>query len=121
MRFVVVADTDAAALAIARRAYPKWLAAFKYLHDMHGKTPALGDRPLDFDGIIAKGLGIAGSPRTVTAFLAEQLADCGANYAVGQFAFGDLSLAEMTRSVELFAAEVMPALRAGAEAPAVEA
>jgi alkanesulfonate monooxygenase SsuD/methylene tetrahydromethanopterin reductase-like flavin-dependent oxidoreductase (luciferase family) len=112
VRFVVVAETDAAALAVARRAYLRWLASFKYLHDMHGRTPALGERPPDFDGLMAKGLGIAGSPRTVTAFLAAQLQDCGANYAVGQFAFGDLSLAEMTRSVELFAGEVMPALRA---------
>ena len=31
---------------------------------------------------------------------------------VGQFCFGDLSLAEMLRSVELFAVHVMPKLRA---------
>jgi len=31
---------------------------------------------------------------------------------VGQFAFGDLTPTEFTRSVELFATHVMPALRA---------
>ena len=49
-------------------------------------------------------------------FLAKQVEDSGTNYVVGQFCFGDLSLDEMTRSVELFAAEVMPALRAAQRA-----
>jgi hypothetical protein len=35
----------------------------------------------------------------------------GANYCVGQFAFGDLTLAETLRSVELFRREVMPPLK----------
>jgi hypothetical protein len=35
-----------------------------------------------------------------------------ANYLVGQFAFGDISLAESLRSLELFAAHVMPSLAA---------
>jgi hypothetical protein len=38
------------------------------------------------------------------------LPTAGANYLVGQFCFGDLALDEMPRSVELFAAHVMPAL-----------
>ena len=116
VRFVVVADTDATAQAIARRAYPIWLRSFKYLHDMHGKTPALGERPLSFDGLMEKGLGVAGSPQTVTAFLRAQLQECEANYMVGQFAFGNLTLDEMVRSVDLFASDVMPALRAAATA-----
>ena len=40
-----------------------------------------------------------------------QLDETGCNYVVGQFAFGDLSLAETLRSVALFTDEVMPALR----------
>src|SRR6266508_2985262 len=36
-RFIVVADTDAAALALARRAYPRWHASFTYLHRLHGR------------------------------------------------------------------------------------
>jgi len=46
------------------------------------------------------------------AFLQSQLDESAANYLVGQFAFGDLSLAESLRSVELFTRLVMPALRA---------
>ena len=50
-------------------------------------------------------------PKTVTAFLQAQLAETGCNYVVGQFAFGDLTRDECLRSIELFADEVMPALR----------
>jgi alkanesulfonate monooxygenase SsuD/methylene tetrahydromethanopterin reductase-like flavin-dependent oxidoreductase (luciferase family) len=110
-RFIVVADTDAEALALARRAYPCWQQNFTWLHRRHNYTAA-HPRPLDFDGIAAVGQGVAGSPRTVTAFLREQHAITGSNYCVGQFAFGDLTLAETQRSIELFAKEVMPELQA---------
>jgi hypothetical protein len=33
------------------------------------------------------------------------------NYLVGQFCFGDLTEAEVGRSVDLFARDVMPALK----------
>jgi alkanesulfonate monooxygenase SsuD/methylene tetrahydromethanopterin reductase-like flavin-dependent oxidoreductase (luciferase family) len=111
VRFVMVAESDAEAFAIARRAYSKWLGSFNFLHRMHGTTPLLGARPETFDLLMQKGLGVAGSPDKVLAFLSGQLADCGANYMVGQFAFGDLTLDEMQRSVALFARHVMPGLR----------
>ena len=117
-RFIVVADTDAEALALARRAYPRWQQNFTHLHRRHNYTAA-HPRPPDFDGIAAVGQGVAGSPRTVTAFLREQLAVTGSNYCVGQFAFGDLSLAETQRSIALFAHEVMPELQAAAPVAAV--
>ncbi len=40
VRMIMVADSDAKALAIARRAYLRWRASFCYLHDMHGTPPA---------------------------------------------------------------------------------
>jgi hypothetical protein len=36
--------------------------------------------------------------------------ETGVNYVVGQFVFGDMSLAESTASIGLFASEVMPQL-----------
>jgi alkanesulfonate monooxygenase SsuD/methylene tetrahydromethanopterin reductase-like flavin-dependent oxidoreductase (luciferase family) len=39
-RFVVVADSDAEALAIARRAYAVWNKSFYRLFDLHGTRPA---------------------------------------------------------------------------------
>jgi alkanesulfonate monooxygenase SsuD/methylene tetrahydromethanopterin reductase-like flavin-dependent oxidoreductase (luciferase family) len=110
-RFIVVAETDAAALAAARRAYPVWHRSFTHLHRLHGRSP-MHPRPPDFDGLVAVGQGIAGTPETVAAFLRAQHAATGSNYCVGQFAFGDLTLEETLRSVELFAREVMPKLAA---------
>jgi len=108
-RFIVVAESDAAALAIARRAYPKWHASFTHLHRLHGRQNT-HPRPPTFDALAAVGQGIAGSPAAVLAFLREELAATGSNYCVGQFAFGDLALEETLRSIELFAREVMPRL-----------
>lgn len=117
-RFIVVAETDAEAMALARRAYPRWHDSFTYLHRLH-KFTAQHPRPSEFDGIVAVGQGVAGSPRTVAAFLREQLAATGSNYCVGQFAFGDLSLDETQHSIALFAREVMPELRSVAPVSAV--
>jgi hypothetical protein len=43
--------------------------------------------------------------------LQSQLAESGANYMVCRFAFGNLTLQESLRSLELFSRQVMPALR----------
>jgi alkanesulfonate monooxygenase SsuD/methylene tetrahydromethanopterin reductase-like flavin-dependent oxidoreductase (luciferase family) len=108
-RFIVVAPSDDEALAIARRAYPKWQASLTHLARKHN-VPTQNPRPPDFDAIRHGGRGIAGSPATVAASLREQLDAAGANYCVGQFAFGDITLAEVTRTIDLFARAVMPAL-----------
>jgi alkanesulfonate monooxygenase SsuD/methylene tetrahydromethanopterin reductase-like flavin-dependent oxidoreductase (luciferase family) len=112
VRFIVVAESDAEAMTTARRAYLRWRTSFCALHDMHGTPPASPLNVESFDKLIEQGQAIAGSPETVRAFLAAQIADSGSNYMVGQLCFGDLTLEEMLRSVELFAAHVMPALRA---------
>ena len=105
--------TDAEALAVARRAYPRWHASFTHLRRKHNRINA-HPRPPSFDELAAVGQGVAGTPDTVTAALARQIAATGSNYLVGQFVFGDLSLAEATRSIELFALGVMPRLAGGA-------
>jgi alkanesulfonate monooxygenase SsuD/methylene tetrahydromethanopterin reductase-like flavin-dependent oxidoreductase (luciferase family) len=117
-RFVVVAATDAEALAIANRAYQMWYRSFNYLHRLHNSAPQLGERPPTFDALIAQGTGIAGSPKKVGDFLAQQIARSGANYLVCQFAFGDLTLEEMLRSVALFADKVAPMCQAATLAQA---
>jgi alkanesulfonate monooxygenase SsuD/methylene tetrahydromethanopterin reductase-like flavin-dependent oxidoreductase (luciferase family) len=111
VRFIVVADTDREALTIARRAYLRRRSSFVYLSAMHGALP---DSPLNvesFDQLIRQGQAIAGSADTVRAFLRKQVEISGANYLVGQFCFGDLSLDDMLRSVELFAIHIMPNLQ----------
>jgi alkanesulfonate monooxygenase SsuD/methylene tetrahydromethanopterin reductase-like flavin-dependent oxidoreductase (luciferase family) len=111
VRFILVADSDDEAMKIARRAYLRWRASFTYLSEMNGTLPQSPLRVDSFDTLITQGQAIAGSPETVRAFLATQIEECGVNYIVGQLCFGDLELSEMLRSVELFAAHVMPALR----------
>jgi alkanesulfonate monooxygenase SsuD/methylene tetrahydromethanopterin reductase-like flavin-dependent oxidoreductase (luciferase family) len=109
-RFVIMGETDAEALTIARRAYPLWHRHFHHLFHMHGTSPAGGERPPHFDQIKDGGRGIAGSPATVTRMIKAQMEEAGTNYFVGQFAFGDLTPSEVLRTVDLFTREVMPAL-----------
>ena len=108
-RHMVVAPTDAEAVAIARRAYQRWYASFMYLWHKHDAKPRFATYTADFDQLRANGHAIAGSPATVRDAIAEQCAAAGVNYLLCRFAFGDLTLAESMRSVELFAREVMPA------------
>jgi alkanesulfonate monooxygenase SsuD/methylene tetrahydromethanopterin reductase-like flavin-dependent oxidoreductase (luciferase family) len=108
-RFVVVADNDDEALAVARRAYPVWHKHFYYLYSLRGGKPT-HPRPAEFDKMMERGQAVAGSPDTVTKFLQAEIDESGANYLVGQFAFGDLTFAESLRSVELFRRHGMPNL-----------
>jgi alkanesulfonate monooxygenase SsuD/methylene tetrahydromethanopterin reductase-like flavin-dependent oxidoreductase (luciferase family) len=110
-RFIVIADNEAKARSVARRAYPVWHRHFYFLFSLRGGKPA-HPRPAEFDEMMELGQAVAGTSKTVTQFLRSQLNESAANYLVGQFAFGDLSLAESIRSVDLFARDVMPALRA---------
>ncbi len=112
VRFIVVADSDAKAMTIARRAYLRWRSSFTYLSELNGTMPNSPLRVESFDALIGQGQAIAGSPETVREFLAAQVEDSKANYIVGQFCFGDLTFEEMQRSVELFSTQVKPALQA---------
>jgi alkanesulfonate monooxygenase SsuD/methylene tetrahydromethanopterin reductase-like flavin-dependent oxidoreductase (luciferase family) len=119
-RHVVVADTDAAARKIAGRAYPRWRESFRWLFARHGVEPRIaGLYPPTFDELVAIDNGIAGSPGTVRDFLAAEIAATGCNYLLSWFAFGDMTLEESLRSIELFSREVMPAL-AGPRTAAAE-
>jgi alkanesulfonate monooxygenase SsuD/methylene tetrahydromethanopterin reductase-like flavin-dependent oxidoreductase (luciferase family) len=109
-RHVVVADTDEAALAIARRAYPRWRQSFRWLFNRHGTEPrVIGIYPETFDALIGLDNGIAGSPATVRRFVEAEIAANNCNYFVPQMVFGDMTLKESLRSIELFGKEVMPA------------
>ena len=108
-RHVVVADSDEEAMRIANRAYPRWRESFRWLFARHGAEPrVIGIYPETFDGLQALNNGIAGSPATVRRFIEEERAASGFNYFAPWLAFGDMTLAETLRSVELFSKEVMP-------------
>ncbi|MCC6946285.1 MAG: LLM class flavin-dependent oxidoreductase [Bradyrhizobiaceae bacterium] len=117
-RHIVIAEDSAEALAAARRAYRRWYASFMKLWREHNMPPVGIAYPPEIDGFIENGLAAVGTPAEVRAILEAQLAESGANYLGCRFAFGDLSLAESLRSLDLFTREVMPHLRAEARAAA---
>jgi len=108
-RFIVIAENEQEALAAARRAYPVWHKHFYYLYYLRGGKPT-HPRPAEFEKMMERGQAVAGDPDTVTKFLQAEIDESAANYLVGQFGFGDLSLAESVRSVGLFRKHVMPRL-----------
>jgi len=68
-------------------------------------------RPPEFDTIAEDGRAFAGTPEEAAEYVQRQLVETGANYFVGQFAFGNLTQEETLRSIGLFADEVMPMLK----------
>ena len=117
--FVVVGETDAEAQKLADRAYRVWHHSFHYLYHLHGRSPVHGERADNFPDVERRELGVAGSPQTVIDVLSKRIAEAGNNYLMCQLMFGDMTPAEALRSIELFAREVMPALRVKSPAPAL--
>ncbi len=79
----------------------------------YNQKPPNVNYPPEIDAQIEAGTAVAGSAETVLNALKPQLAETGSNYLVCRFAFGDLSLQESLRSLDLFSKHVMPALRQG--------
>jgi alkanesulfonate monooxygenase SsuD/methylene tetrahydromethanopterin reductase-like flavin-dependent oxidoreductase (luciferase family) len=110
-RYMVLAGDEDKALDIGRRAYRRWWSNFMTLWHKHNRAPMGVSYPPEIDGQMADGRAIVGTPAKAIDLLREQLAVSGANYLCCRFAFGDLSLSESLRSLELFQRHVMPALR----------
>jgi len=113
-RHVILAETDEAALNIARPAYLKWRASFVRLWERHGTSPIGMNLPETFDGLMESGMGIAGSPASVADRLAAQIEEAGVNYFLCRFCFGDMPFDDAARSLDLFVDRVRPELE-GAE------
>ena len=113
LRHVVVADTDAEALATARRAYARYHASFWYLWNNHNKSgaqPPYAVYPASFDELMGRGQAIAGSPDTVRTMIEAQMTAAGTTYLLLDLAFGEMKHEESLRSLDLLARHVMPAL-----------
>jgi alkanesulfonate monooxygenase SsuD/methylene tetrahydromethanopterin reductase-like flavin-dependent oxidoreductase (luciferase family) len=111
MRHIVVADTDAEAERLARRAFAKWRASFSDLWQRSQvEFPLEHLLPRDWDGYVRLGLAVAGTPETVREFLADQTSAAGANFVLGQMVFGAMHEDEARHSLKLFSQEVIPAL-----------
>jgi alkanesulfonate monooxygenase SsuD/methylene tetrahydromethanopterin reductase-like flavin-dependent oxidoreductase (luciferase family) len=110
-RQVVVAATDREAEQIARAAYPRWRASFARIWEQRG-LPLPRPLPQEWDALQANGMCIAGAPRTVSDYLAEQRQLAHSNFFVCQMVFGTMEREAALRSLTLFAEQVAPALAA---------
>ena len=108
-RHIVIAEDRDEAWDIARRAYKPWRAGFMRLWDRAGIPLPNFSLPLDFDDFAAEGKAIAGTPDEVAAGVQAQIAESGINYFLCRFAFGDVTLEEASRSLDLFQAHMMDA------------
>jgi alkanesulfonate monooxygenase SsuD/methylene tetrahydromethanopterin reductase-like flavin-dependent oxidoreductase (luciferase family) len=110
-RQVVVAATDREAEQIARAAFPRWRASFARIWEQRG-LPLPRPLPQEWDALQANGMCIAGAPRTVSDYLAEQRQLAHSNFFVCQMVFGTMEREAALRSLTLFAEQVAPALAA---------
>jgi alkanesulfonate monooxygenase SsuD/methylene tetrahydromethanopterin reductase-like flavin-dependent oxidoreductase (luciferase family) len=111
-RHVVVAESDAKAVEIARGAYRKWRHYMAFLWEWAGiPFPIAMIYPDEFDALQANGMGVAGTPETVRNYIAATAEQTGITYFVCDMAFGTMPYADASRSVDLFARDVMPAFR----------
>ncbi|MBV9825197.1 MAG: LLM class flavin-dependent oxidoreductase [Alphaproteobacteria bacterium] len=109
-RHIVVAETEAEARDIARRAYPAWRRHMGLLWHEYGVTfPLEASLPPDFATVLEHGDAVAGTPAQVRDFIAREIAETGVTYYVCDFVFGTITPDEAQRSIDLFAREVMPA------------
>jgi alkanesulfonate monooxygenase SsuD/methylene tetrahydromethanopterin reductase-like flavin-dependent oxidoreductase (luciferase family) len=106
---LVIAETDAEAEKLGLSAYNAWAGHLHHLTRKVGRPDVHKTTPYGEDS--AQRL-IAGSPGTVLEKLREMLQLTGANYLLCIFSFGDLHPEHAMRSLELFATEVKPSLRA---------
>jgi alkanesulfonate monooxygenase SsuD/methylene tetrahydromethanopterin reductase-like flavin-dependent oxidoreductase (luciferase family) len=108
-KHIVIADTDAEAIAIARPAYDMYTANTTSLWKQRS-VPGARNWVEDFDGALAGGLIFAGSATTVRDALAKFIDASGINYLAARVAFGDLTYEQSLRSLDLLTSKVLPDL-----------
>ncbi len=130
---VFVADSDAEAVERAHVAYESYRGHFakpiREGSEAEANTSALwneaakrsiwasleanrevaesGPARLDLEGAMKYELAAVGSPATVRSFVERYKAEAGSNYFVASFQWGDLTHEEASRSMDLFASEMM--------------
>jgi alkanesulfonate monooxygenase SsuD/methylene tetrahydromethanopterin reductase-like flavin-dependent oxidoreductase (luciferase family) len=108
-KHMVIADTDAEALTLAKSAYAMYTSQTTLLWRQRN-IPRLRAWVDDFDEALAGRLIIAGSPKTVRDMLASFIDEAGINYLACRVAFGDLTFDQSLHSLELLTGQVLPDL-----------
>jgi alkanesulfonate monooxygenase SsuD/methylene tetrahydromethanopterin reductase-like flavin-dependent oxidoreductase (luciferase family) len=112
-RLIVVAETEREAMATARRAYRLWFQNINLLWRKYEvPSPLDGVLPEDFADWHAMRGGFAGTPEQVREYIAAEIDEAGINYFCADLAFGDITFDEASRTVDLFAREIIPAFDA---------
>tara|TARA_R110002096_G_scaffold19654_17_gene65547 strand:+ start:538 stop:1545 length:1008 start_codon:yes stop_codon:yes gene_type:complete len=110
-RHIVIADSEAAAIASAAPAYEQWFNSLLHLWRVHD-IPIPISFPEKFADARAERHCIVGTAAQVRDELAEEIETAGINYLLCRLAFGNLSVEQSLHSVALMREEVMPALTA---------
>lgn len=108
-KHIVVADTDAEAVALARPAHARWLYHNTLLFRQYG-VKRHSAQIEDFDEARAAGVVFAGTPATVRDGLVKFIEESGINYLACRIAFGDLTFEESKRTLDLLCSGVFPDL-----------
>jgi alkanesulfonate monooxygenase SsuD/methylene tetrahydromethanopterin reductase-like flavin-dependent oxidoreductase (luciferase family) len=109
-RLIVVAETEDAAMATARRAYRPWFHSINLLWRKYEvPSPLDGVLPEDFADWHAMRGGFAGTPAQAREYIGAEMEEAGINYFCADLAFGDITFEEASRTVDLFAREIIPA------------
>jgi alkanesulfonate monooxygenase SsuD/methylene tetrahydromethanopterin reductase-like flavin-dependent oxidoreductase (luciferase family) len=66
---------------------------------------------LTYEELLAEGYALVGSPESVTARLVQLYEQLGFGQIIGLFSIGDITHEQTITSMELFATQVMPAVR----------
>jgi alkanesulfonate monooxygenase SsuD/methylene tetrahydromethanopterin reductase-like flavin-dependent oxidoreductase (luciferase family) len=113
-RHIVVADTEAEAVRLAKSAYLAWYDSFSLLWKRKNVVAPLATYSPDYQVAVDRGFIMAGTPQQVGEMIEKQVADCGINYLMCRLAFGNLPYEASLRSIELLASEIMPKVRMAA-------
>lgn len=112
-KHLVVAETDAAALALAQRAWRVYVEHWNATSILTPEGIPFPAAATVEEAIAGRGSVIVGSPATVAEILQEQFAplrELGEVYFAPAIQWGDLSRAEASQTLQLLAGEVLPAL-----------
>jgi hypothetical protein len=106
---VVLAPTEREARRIAERAFEAWRKNLNFLWHEYGLGSPFDKLPEDFTVWLDAGLCYAGTGYGVVDYVTREAETAGINYMCVDLAFGDITLAEATRTAELFGATAIPA------------
>jgi alkanesulfonate monooxygenase SsuD/methylene tetrahydromethanopterin reductase-like flavin-dependent oxidoreductase (luciferase family) len=109
LRTVVVADSDTAAVELARAPFREHYTSLVKLWREHNMPTAAESFTPDLEEEMRDDKAYVGSPSTVRDQLAEFFARTGCEYLIIRPMFGNLPFDRALASLELFVHEVMPA------------